>query len=112
MIRYIKEIWRTSALSKPKKGNNPGTSFVSMDLCVSRHESLAKEMGAMGMEIKTIKDALVGPDLQSGLVKKINDIDSNLKMGHTVIDWVKPVFIAVISAAATVVLFKLAGLLL
>ena len=66
-------------LSEPRKKNNPGT-FVSIDLCMSRHESLAKEMGAMGTELTTIKNALVGPDLQSGLVKKINDMDGNLKM--------------------------------
>ena len=65
-------------MSEPRKKNNPG--FVSIDLCVSRHESLAKEMGAMNTELVTIKNALVGPDLQSGLVKKINDMDGNLKM--------------------------------
>lgn len=61
----------------PKK-NNPGSSTVSMELCVSKHEALAKEMGGMSAELKTIKDALVGPDLQSGLVKKISSIDSDI----------------------------------
>ena len=60
------------------KRNNPGASMVPMELCISKHESLAKEMGGMSAELKTIKDALVGTDLQSGLVKKISSIDSDI----------------------------------
>ena len=62
-----------------RKKDNPGI-FVPMDLCVSRHEALAKEMGAVTTELETIKNALVGSDLQGGLVKKINDMDGNLKL--------------------------------
>ena len=55
-------------------------------------------MGGMAAELKTIKEALVGPDLQGGLVKKVAEIDAEIKMGHTVVDWIKPVIVAVVSA--------------
>ena len=81
-----------------------------MSLCVARHEAIAKEMGVMSTELRIIKDALIGPDLLGGIVKKVADIDSKLKMGRTVVDWLKPVIIAVVSAGATVLFFKLLGL--
>ena len=80
-----------------KNGGNPG-NLVSLELCITKHESLAKEMGGMRDELKTIKEALVGPDLQGGLVKKVGEIDSQIKTGRTVVDWIKPIIIAVVSA--------------
>ena len=80
--------------------------MVSMELCISRHESLAKEIGGMAAELKTIKEALVGADLQGGLVKKVGEIDAQIKTGRTVVDWVKPIVIAVVVAAVTAVIIK------
>lgn len=55
-------------------------------------------MGGMAAELKTIKEALVGADLQGGLVKKVGEIDAQIKTGRTLVDWIKPIIIAVVSA--------------
>jgi hypothetical protein len=38
-------------------------------------------------DIRIIKNALVGPDLQSGLVKRVTDMESRLKNRWTPKDW-------------------------
>ncbi len=38
-------------------------------------------------DIKIIKNALVGPDLQSGLVKRVTDIENRLKHRWAPKDW-------------------------
>lgn len=63
----------------PKNKNNP--AFVSLDLCASKHESLAKEIGMLTTETKTIKNALIGEDMKSGIFKDVNDIKNKIGSG-------------------------------
>ena len=58
-------------------------SFVSLALCIQKHKSLSKEIGTMSNEIHTIKRALIGEDLTSGLVKDIQELKSKMKGSWT-----------------------------
>jgi len=77
--------------------------YVTAEVCLSRHEGLTKQMESLNNELKTIKRALVGEDLQGGLVKTVSDIQSKLGLLR---DWVKPVIIAVASALITAWVMK------
>jgi len=52
-------------------------------------------------DIKTIKKALVGEDLKSGLVKDVADIKSTLKTWQAIKNIIIPIIIAVSSALIT-----------
>lgn len=84
--------------------------FVSTELCASRHNGLNKQFETMSSELRTIKKALVGEDLQGGLVAEIQGIKAQLKLGRELKDWVKPVVIAVVSALITAAAFKIFGI--
>lgn len=79
---------------------------VPVDVCLARHEALSKELTGISNEIKDIKRALVGQDLQSGLVGEIKAIKAKLLMASELRDWVRPVFIAAVASFITAVIFK------
>jgi len=58
-------------------------SYVSLALCNQKHESLSKEIVALTAETNTIKNALIGEDLKSGLVRDIMEIKSRMKGSWT-----------------------------
>lgn len=100
-------------MSKRKKNNpgNPGPHYVTAELCTQRHEGLAKEMGETTAEIKLLRRALVGDDLQGGLVKKVNDLYSKVSTAGTVMSWVKPIVISFLSVGGFALFLKLIGAL-
>jgi len=58
-------------------------------------------MEPLRTDLKTIKFALVGEDLQGGIVKKLSDIETTLKMMSAIKNIVIPILIAVASAVIT-----------
>lgn len=60
-----------------EKEENPGS--VSIDVCNERHAALTKEIGNARKDLHRIKDALIGKDLKSGLVKDVADVKNNVK---------------------------------
>jgi hypothetical protein len=61
-----------------------------------------EQMGGIKEDVRTIKKALVGEDLQGGLVKKVNDL---MKERSTTMEILRiavvPIIVAVISAVVT-----------
>lgn len=57
--------------------HNPG--YVSLELCLQKHKSLSRDHDSLTAEIATIKNALIGKDLKSGLVSDVHEIKSKLK---------------------------------
>jgi len=78
---------------------------------MSRHEGLAKELGAVNTELKLLRTALVGEDLQGGLVAKVNSLASKIKTARTFVDWIKPIVTALVSAGALALFLKVLSLL-
>ena len=64
-------------MEKKKRRSNPG--YVSIAVCTSRHEALGREVSEIKLDVEQIKNALVGADMQSGLVKTVADIARNQK---------------------------------
>lgn len=92
--------------------NNPG-DCVTEGHCASRqaamkndfHESLIP----IKEELKTIKTALIGEDMQGGIVKKLGDLESGVRTRRTMMEWIKPIVIALVTTAVTYVFVKLLG---
>ena len=89
-------------MSKRKRGDD----CVPVDVCLARHEALTKEFIGISAEIRDIKRALLGEDLQSGLVGEIKAIKAKLLMASELRDWIRPLFIAAVASFITAVLFK------
>ena len=91
-----------SGRKKPSRSN----PFVTAEVCQSRHEALSKQLEGFASQLRTVTNALVGPNLQGGLVKEVSDIKSKIQMASELRDWIRPVIIAVVSAAVTAGLMK------
>jgi len=89
-----------------KQQKRPNPPYVSVDVCQSRHEALGKQLESLTAQLKTVTNALVGEDLQGGLVKAVAEIKSKLQMGAELKDWIRPIIIAIVSAAVTAALMK------
>lgn len=81
-------------MSSKQHKNNPG-DFVTKAECRA-------EMGGIRADVTKIKDALIGEDMQGGLVKKVNDLlkerGATTEILRTV---VAPILAAVVSAVLT-----------
>jgi len=84
--------------SRKRSEKNP---YVPVAVCDEKHAAISKEITSLASDIQSIKKALVGEDLQSGLVKEISEIKSKLRTQSTFWDFLKPIIVAVISAAIT-----------
>ena len=58
-------------------------------------------------DIKQVKNALVGEDLQSGLVKKIADLEASIKTAASWANFGKPIILGVIMAVIAGVISRL-----
>jgi len=78
------------------KKNNP-KSYVTRAEC-------KQMMGVVKDDISVMKKALVGEDLQGGIVKKLSDIETTLKMWSAIKNILVPILIAVASSLITAAL--------
>jgi len=53
--------------------------FVPLQLCVERHEALAKEITRLNADLTLIKDALIGKDMRGGIVKDLQDMKGRVR---------------------------------
>ena len=88
------------------KHNPRRDDCVTVDVCLARHEALTKDLNGISTEIRDIKRALLGEDLQSGLVGEIKTIKAKLLMATELRDWIRPILIAAVAAVFTAALFK------
>jgi len=89
------------------KRNNP--SYVTLETCVANTKAINDKIDGLSTEVKRITKALIGEDLQSGLVGEVKDIKSKLAMGKELRDWVRPILIAVVASLLTAAAFKVFG---
>lgn len=92
-------------MSKRKK-DNPG-GLVTLAHCKNNVERFRGDMNDLKGEIRVVKTALIGTDLQGGLVKKLNDVEASVKASQkaqsSIWNFVKAILIAVVSAVITAV---------
>jgi len=54
------------------KKNNP--KYVLLELCTAKHNAVMKEIEELNARCAMIQEALIGKDLQSGLVKTVSEL--------------------------------------
>lgn len=96
---------KMSAVKRRTRNKDP-PKYVPFDVCIARMDFLSEQIKTVNKEVGAIKKALVGEDLQSGLVSEIKDIKAKLKMASELRDWVRPIIIAVVASGLTAALIK------
>lgn len=79
-----------------KKKDNPG--FVTIAECNVKSEAFRDEIRDVKDDTKTLKNAIVGENLQGGIVKKLTDLEKKLAVVTVYKDIILPIAVTVITA--------------
>lgn len=91
-----------------KKEDNP-SSFVRTEICLTRHKTLAEDMGVLKEDCKAIKKALIGDPFDpkdNGLMGAVEEIKKNSKSkmsGKDKAVYYGGIAIAIITAISSIV---------
>lgn len=87
--------------------HNP--KYVTAAMCKRQIENFRAEIKDLKSSQEKVERALIGEDMQGGLVKEVADIKATLKTGSTAMNWIKPVVIAIVTTAVTIGLYHVFG---
>jgi len=87
-----------------RRRDNP---YVTLETCVANTKAINDKIDDVSTEVKTIKKALIGEDMQGGLVAEVKDIKSKLAMAKELRDWIRPLLLAALASLLTAGLLKL-----
>jgi len=98
---------RCTSMSKNSRKRTEKNPFVPTAVCEEKHAAISKEITSLSSDIQSIKKALIGEDLQSGLVKEISEMKNKMRTQSTVWDFLKPIIVAILSATITAYVLSL-----